>query len=373
MNDRYYWVGLGLVKGIGTVRTKALIDHFGSAKTAWCASKQELIDSGLNQRIAENLNKTRSEGHLEATWERIEKGNIQVLTLEDEGYPKRLKEINNKPAVLYVLGELTPEDDFAIGIVGTRRVTSYGRQVAMEVSSYLARNGLTVISGMARGVDGMAHKSCLEAGGRTIAVLGTGVDVVYPPEHRKLAEKIIENGALVSDYAPSTPPEATNFPPRNRLISGLSKAVVVVEAGHKSGAMITAKFAADQGREVFAVPGNINAPQSRGTNQMIQDGAYPLLRPEDILSVLDLEMIEEKKSARVVLPGDAVEAELYSLLTNEPQHIDEIGARSDLSIEEISSTLTIMELKGLVRQLGGMRYVAVRESQSPYHVDEEKD
>jgi DNA processing protein len=197
------------------------------------------------------------------------------------------------------------------------------------------------------------------------------VDRVYPPEHRRLAEQIVARGALASDYPPGTPPESTNFPPRNRIISGLSLAVVVVEAGQTSGALITAAFAADQGREVFAVPGNITAPQSVGTNRLIQNGAHPLLDPQTVLEALELTMVTEHRAARVVLPADAVEAQLFSALDREPLHVDEIRARTGLPIEKVSATLALMELKGMVRQVGGMNYVAVREAKEEYQVGEE--
>jgi DNA processing protein len=238
--------------------------------------------------------------------------------------------------------------------------------VAESIVNKLVSSGITIVSGMARGIDTIAHKTALEAGGRTLAVLGCGVDRIYPPENRKLAEQIMQAGALISDYSPGTPPEAVNFPPRNRIISGLSLATVVVEAGNRSGALITANFAADQGREVFAVPGSVLSPQSRGTNRLIQNGARPLLDPQEILDALDLARVTEYKAARVVLPADATEARLFDLLGLEPLHVDEIRARTDLPIEQVTAALTLMELKGMVRQLGGMRYMAVREEEAVY-------
>ncbi len=189
-----------------------------------------------------------------------------------------------------------------MAIVGTRRVTSYGRQVTEEIAAFLAQNGITVVSGLARGVDGIAHQAALNAGGRTFAVLGSGVDRIYPPEHRNLAEAIIGSGAILSDYPPDTPPEASNFPPRNRIISGLSMGTIVIEAGETSGALITANFSVEQGREVFAVPGNIFAPQSKGPNKLLQQGAHLLLKPHDILDVLDLTRVTEHRAARKALP-----------------------------------------------------------------------
>ena len=366
MNPKIYWVGFNQVKGIGAVRLRALLDYFGSLEVAWQAPADALLAAGLSQRIVENIIQARSGDALEKAWALIEQKQIQVLTWDDEDYPRRLKEIDQPPPVLYVRGTLTEQDEWAVAIVGTRRVTGYGRQVTEEVAVFLAQNGITVVSGLARGVDAVAHESSLRAGGRTIAVLGNGVDRVYPPEHINLAKKILEQGAVVSDYAPGTPPDAANFPPRNRIISGLCMASVVVEAGETSGALITANFAANQGRDVFAVPGNITAPQSKGTNRLIQDGAQPLLRPEDILEALQLNQVPQKQSTRRLIPADELESQLLNVLADETLHVDEICVRSELSIDKVSAALTIMELKGMVRHLGGMSYSMVRDDQANY-------
>jgi DNA processing protein len=363
-----YWVGFNLVKGIGAVRFRALLNAFGDAQAAWQASPEALRATGLSEKLVNNLVKMRSAVDLETFCQRLQGQGIQVLTWDDEAYPRHLKEIDQPPPVLYVRGGLLPEDEWAVAIVGTRRVTAYGRQVAEDVATTLARNGVTVVSGLARGVDSIAHQAALNAGGRTIAVLGNGVDKVYPPENRRLAEQILQQGALVSDYAPGTPPDGANFPPRNRIISGLSLAVVIVEAGQSSGALITASFAAEQGRDVFAVPGNITAPQSQGANRLIQDGATPLINPQDVLEALNLTMITEQRTARSVLPTDPVEKQVYRVLGQEPIHVDEIRMRAEMPIEQVSATLAMMELKGMVRQVGGMNYVAVREQPEDYSV-----
>jgi DNA processing protein len=365
-DPRLYWVGFNMVKGIGSVRFKTLLDAFGSAEAAWNASPEAMLDAGLSRKIVESFQRLRKGVSLEQVWERLRSLDVQVLTWDDEGYPRHLKEIDQPPPVLYVRGTLTSEDEWAVAIVGTRRVTAYGRQVAEDVATTLARNGVTIVSGLARGADSIAHQAALNAGGRTLAVLGSGVDLVYPPENRKLASQIIEHGALVSDYALGTPPDGVNFPPRNRIISGLSMAVVIVEAGQTSGALITAAFAAEQGRDVFAVPGNINAPQSQGTNLLIRDGAQPLLNPQDVLETLNLTMVAEHRAVRVTLPTDPVESRLYKLLSHQPMHVDEIRALADMPIETVSATLVMMELKGMVRQVGGMNYVAVRENPETY-------
>ena len=366
VDPKMYWVGFNIVKGIGSVRFKALLDRFGNAETAWNASPETLAEVGLSQKIIESFQRVHKGVSLEQIWERIQSLGAHVLTWDDEGYPRHLKEIDQPPPVLYIRGSLLAEDEWAVAIVGTRRVTSYGRQVAEEVATTLAQNGVTIVSGLARGVDSIAHQAALNAGGRTLAILGNGVDLVYPPENRRLAAQIIEHGALVSDYAIGTPPDGLNFPPRNRIISGLSMAVIIVEAGVTSGALITASFAAEQGRDVFAVPGNINAPQSQGTNRLIRDGAQPLLSPQDVLETLNLTMVTEHRAIRVALPTDPIESRLYKLLSHEPRHVDEIRAEASLPIETVSATLAMMELKGMVRQVGGMNYIAIREQPETY-------
>jgi DNA processing protein len=366
VNEKRYWVGFNLVKGIGAVRLQGLRDHFGDLALAWQAPPDALQAAGLSRKLAERVVQVRSDVNLENYLERVINRGIEILTWDDIQYPSRLKEIDQPPPVLYLRGTLKSEDNWAIAVVGTRRVSTYGRQVAEEIGSFLAANGVTVISGLARGVDAIAHQSALKAGGRTIAVLGCGVDRIYPPEHAHLAERIIANGAILSDYAMGTPPDASNFPPHNRIISGLSMATVVVEAGETSGALITAQFAVDQGREVFAVPGNILALQSKGTNKLIAQGAHPLLSVRDLLDVLNLTRNTEQRQSRRIIPADETEAKLMSVLTQEPLHMDEMRNQTGLPIERVSSTLAMMELKGLVRQIGGMNYVAVRDEQAQY-------
>jgi DNA processing protein len=366
MNPKSYWIGINLVKGIGAVRLRGLLDFFGSAENAWKASPEDLRTAGLSKLLVKRFVETREKVDLEKIWENIAKKNIRVMNWEDTDYPARLREISQPPPILYLQGEILEEDAWAVAIVGTRRVTAYGRQVTEEIATFLAQKGITIVSGLARGVDGIAHQSALKAGGRTLAVLGSGVNRIYPPEHRNLSASISKSGAVLSDYAPDTPPEGSNFPPRNRIISGLSMATIVIEAGRTSGALITANFALEQGREVFALPGNIYAPQSKGPNKLIQKGAHPLLEPRDILEVLDLTRITQHKSAQQSLPTDATELELLKTLSHEPSHIDEIRAKTGLEIQKVSSTLVMMELKGMVRHVGNMNYVSVREMQAKY-------
>lgn len=371
MDSKKYWVGFNLVKGIGSVRLRTVLDHFGDLALAWDAPGDALIAAGLSQKVIDNLFEVRGRVDLDRFYEKVQKYGIKVITWEDEAYPRRLKEIDQPPPVLYLKGEWLEEDDWSVAVVGTRRVTPYGNQVAAELGTFLAQNGITVISGLARGVDAISHSAVIKAGGRTFAVLGNGVDLVYPPENRRLSEQIVAQGGLLSDYAPGTPPDSANFPPRNRIISGLAIATVVVEAGETSGALITASFAAEQGREVFAVPGNINAPQSKGTNRLIQDGAHPLIEMKDILEALNLTQVTQQRTARRTLPEDATEVRLFQALNELPTHIDEVCAQVGMPIEKVSSTLAMMELKGLVRQVGGMNYVAIREGGSFYTVGED--
>ncbi|MFZ6028774.1 MAG: DNA-processing protein DprA [Chloroflexota bacterium] len=361
-----YWIGFNLVKGIGAVRFRALLDFFGNAEMAWNAPADALRQAGLSPKVIESLVKIRAQVSLEQVAERIIRSGIDVLTWDDEAYPRRLKEIDQPPPVLYLRGSLALEDEWAVAIVGTRRISAYGRQVTEDLAATLARSGVTVVSGLARGVDAVAHQTALKAGGRTLAVLGSGVDRIYPPEHERLAAQIAEAGAVIGDYPPGTPPEAQNFPPRNRIISGLSMVVVVTEAGEESGALITTRFAAEQGREVFAVPGSILSPHSRGPNRLIRDGARPMLSPQDVLESLNMELVVEHRAARSALPADPVEAQLYEALGPEPLHVDELRHQTGLPIEKVTAALTMMELKGLARQMGGMSYVRVREEAAEY-------
>jgi DNA processing protein len=361
-----YWIGFNRVKGIGSVRLKNLMDYFSSLEIAWNAPAEGLRAAGLSQKLVENLIKIRQKDDLQQVWEDIQRKNISVLTWDSPEYPRRLRELDQSPPVLYLRGTLKNEDELSVAIVGTRRASSYGRQATEELAACLAHNGVTVISGLARGVDTFAHQTALKAGGRSLAVLGCGVDVIYPPENRKLAEQLIGQGALISDYPPGTQPEGTNFPPRNRIISGLSMATVVVEAGETSGALITATFAAEQGREVFALPGSIYAPLSKGTNRLIQQGATPLLKIEEVLEVLGMERAHEHREARQSLPSDPIEAQILTAIQAETIHIDELTTLTGLPIGQVSATLAIMELKGMVRQVGGMNFVAIRESHQDY-------
>src|SRR5512136_1948171 len=282
MNDLRYWIGFSRVMGIGPAKLRALLDHFGDLETAWRAGSSDLREAGLDRRTLEYLLAARPGMDLDAEVAKVSRLGAKIVTWDDGDYAPQLKSIAAPPPVLYVKGAFAPADQWAIAVVGTRRATAYGREVTRSLVSDLARSGVTIVSGLARGIDAAAHEAALEAGGRTLAVLGHGIDYIYPPEHRKLAEQIVERGALVTDYPVGTAPEGKNFPPRNRIISGLSLGVLVVEGDKPSGARITADFALEQGRDVFAVPGNILQHSSRLPNMLIQEGAMPVLQVEDI-------------------------------------------------------------------------------------------
>ncbi len=369
LDPKAYWIGFNRIRGVGAVRFKQLLEYFRSLEVAWNAPYESLRNAGLGEKSASSIVKSRDSINLDSEWEKIVQNNIQVIIWGEEAYPRRLKEIEQAPPVIYIKGTFQEQDDWAVAIVGTRQKTSYGRQVAEELACFLAQNNISVVSGLARGIDSIAHEAALKAGGRTIAVLGCGVDQVYPPEHRRMAESIIQQGALISDFALGTPPDGINFPPRNRIISGLSLATVVVEAGETSGALITATFAVNQGREVFAVPGNITSPKSKGTNRLIQDGARPLLNFNEILESLNLEHVSDYHYAQTVLPADAIEAALIKLLNTEPLHIDDIQEATGLPVEKVSAALVMMELKGMVNQTSPMTYMAAKDDFAEYKVN----
>lgn len=366
MDTLRYWLGFNLVRGIGPVRLRMLLDFFGDIRSAWEAPEQVLREVKLDRRSLQNLLKLRHQVDLDEVLRQVERAGAQVLTWDTPDYPNLLRQITDAPPVLFVRGTLTPADEWSVALVGTRKATIYGREVAHRLATDLVQNRVTLVSGLARGIDSIAHKAALDAGGRTLAVLGSGVDHIYPAEHRKLADAIIENGALISDYPLGTRPEAANFPARNRIISGLSLGVVVVEADVKSGALITADFALDHGREVFAVPGSILSRASAGCNRLLRDGASIVTEIGDILETLHLDQVSEKQLAREILPANATEAAILERLTAEPRHLDELSREIELPVEMISSTLVMMELKGMTRQVAPLQYVVAREPDEAY-------
>jgi len=360
-DPRLPWLGFHLTKGIGPARIERLLNHFGDLGAAWAARPGELERAGFGEVLRTNLAATRRAWDLERELARVDAAGVTLLTWDDAAYPVRLRQISGAPPVLYVRGAFTPDDDLALGIVGTRRATAYGREVTTRLGGELAAAGLTIVSGLAKGIDAWAHDAALRAGGRTIAFLGCGVDVIYPAEHRALAARIAEGGqgALVSEHHLGTPPDAPNFPARNRLISGMALGVLITEAPLRSGALITTDFAAEQGREVFAVPGSILSPNSAGPNALIKEGAHPVTCVEDILEELNLSRREAQAETRRALPDNEDERAILRMLGDGPTHINDLGQTSGLPIAALGGLLTMLELKGLVRQLSAGQYVRV--------------
>lgn len=359
--ERACWIALLRVPGLGPVKFGRLIEGLGTAVATWEAGRDALRAAGLDAKTADALLEFRR-GHdpLRAYGQVVLQG-ITVLTLADAAYPPLLKEIYAPPPVLFLRGELAPDDRLCLAVVGTRGVTAYGRLITERFVSALVEHGVTIVSGLARGIDAVAHRTTLEAGGRTIAVLGSGVDVIYPSEHRGLAESIAVNGALVSDYAPGTKPERDNFPARNRLIAGLTRGTLIVEAGEVSGALITARMALEQNREVFAVPGNVTSAASAGVNALIRRGEAKLVaRVEDILEELHPDLVAEQLSLSDLLPENELEGAILRALSAEPLHVDDLSRATSLPIATVSSTLTMLEMKGVVKSAGGMVYARAR-------------
>ncbi len=357
-----------MVPGIGRVKFGLLESHFGSLENAWSATPPGLKQAGLDRASVRHIADYRPKISLDEEMEKLERFGVMVFTCHDPAYPGRLKEIYDYPPLIYLRGSLLAEDEWCLAVVGTRRSTVYGRQVAEEITADLARNNITVVSGLAKGIDSVAHLSALEAGGRTLAIFASGLDTVYPGENADLARRIMENGALISEYPLGTKPRADNFPRRNRIMSGISLGVLVVEAGESSGAMITANLAVEQNREVFAIPGSILSPVSKGTNQLIQDGAKLVRSYRDILEELNLTAVAQQIEMKVAIPPSDTETLLLEQLGAEPTHIDEVCRLSGLPAATVSSTLAMMELKGLVKQVGGMNYSLAREMREEYRV-----
>lgn len=373
MSDEKYWLAFNLVKGIGPAKVQALLSHYGELALAWQAPASEFERLGIDKRALSNLLEARATVDLDQQLQAVKAKGISLLTWESPGYPAYLREVDAPPPLLYVVGGLEEIDRWAVAIVGTRRVTPYGRQVTEELVTALVQNGVTIVSGLARGIDAIAHRAALQQGGRTLAVLGSGPDNIYPPEHRDLARQIVRgHGAVITEYPLGTAPDASNFPPRNRIISGFSLGVVVIEAGEPSGALITARFAMEQGRDVFAVPGNIHSPASKGTNRLIQQGAKLVTCAEDILEELNLSLVLEHTAVQLALPETAEEAALFPHLSGQPVHVDTLVRTTGLPSSVVSSTLTLLELKGVVRQVGAMNYVMAREPGPGYQVAQDE-
>jgi DNA processing protein len=353
-----YWVWLSSLNKITPRKRFQLLEHFKGPKNIWNASKtdlkllpfitrevmMQLLDEQKKDKAGEYLKKTKDLG-------------INIITIEDELYPTGLKNIYDPPIVIYMKGRLV-KDEKAIAVVGSRNATSYGLNMAKSLSYYMAGYGITVISGMARGVDSYAHKGAINAGGRTIAVLGCGLDIVYPPENKSLMEKIAHSGAVLSEYLPGVQPMPYNFPARNRIISGISMGVVIVEAGKRSGSLITADFALEQGREVFAVPGNAGSLYSVGTNRLIKEGAKMVTEVEDIFEELGIFADLKNKEAfglnKSRLQGlSSSELKIVECISLEPLHVDTILQKSGLGAQEVNSILIMLELKGIISKFPG--------------------
>ncbi len=362
VNDPKYWLGFSLVPGIGPKRLLILTQSFGDLGRAWHASEAQLHGARLDRETTAALLRTRAQIDLAAELAKIEQAGARLVTPEDVEYPALLKTSADPPLALYVKGTLTPEDDLALAIVGTRRATTYGRDSATFFARALAQQRVTIISGLAHGIDAAAHRGALEVGGRTLAVLGCGVDRIYPVDHAALAQQIIQNGALISEFPLGSSPEARHFPRRNRVISGLSLGVLVAEAPERSGALITADFAGEQGRDVFAVPGSIFNPAATGTNRLIQDGAKLVMTVEDILDELNIahRNVEARVLTERIAPAGQQERALLGFLHPEPLHIDELVRRSGFPAAAVMSTLTLLELQGYVEEDGRGSYRLVR-------------
>jgi DNA processing protein len=360
LEDRKYWLGFSLIQHVGPKTLLRLCKHFDSLKQAWNASPTDLRRAGLSENAAKHISQQRAEINLDRELQRIRQVDATFRTILDDDYPEPLKDIDDPPPVLYVRGTLTPQDANAICIVGTRKASIYGRDAAYQLSKDLAANGVTIISGLAHGIDTVAHEGALDAGGRTIAVTASGISEIYPADNLPLAHRIIQQGAVVTEFSIGTPPIGRNFPRRNRILSGLAHGVLVIEAGERSGALITAELAAEQGRDVFAVPGNIFNQAARGTNRLIQDGAKLVTQAADILE--EIEGVQQHIEAKETLKSsdNPIEQTLLDLLGPDPIHVDHLSRLSKLPIEEITSTLTLLELKGLARNVGQMQYILSR-------------
>jgi len=373
-NELKYWVALSRVQGIGPRRFAILESHFGSIENAWAGSRPDLVAAGLDARSADAIVDARKSIDVDAEWERLEREGLTAVHLRSADYPALLREIHDPPPVLYVRGELSPLDDRTVAVVGSRAATPYGREMARRISSGLAVSGVSVLSGLARGIDGIAHRAALDAGGKTVAVMGGGLDTIYPLEHAELARSIVESGgALVTEYALGMRPQAEHFPRRNRVISGLSRGVVVVEGDMKSGALLTVRWALDQDREVFAVPGSVLSPKSSGPNWLIQQGARLITGHEDILEELNLAVATAGKNgnseAESALEGvdilarennqEGADGRILALMVRAdgPMQVDEITRSLGLPAPEVSSSLTLLELRGAIRQTGPMMFI----------------
>lgn len=350
--DLIYYFWLTTVEGLSTRKILKIVDYFGSIEGAWDGSYNDFLHiDGITPKLADKIIKRKDEKNLLKEIGDIESKGINIITIDNDKYPEKLKTIYDPPCILYSRGNMKKCLGY-IGVVGSRKCTQYGRFIAKTISRLLCDYGVGIVSGMARGIDTEAHLGALSGGGFTCAVLGCGLDIVYPPENKKLMEEIVREGIVFSEYPPGTEPYQSNFPARNRIISGLSDGVLVVEAGEKSGALITADFALEQGREVFAVPGNIMSEPSKGTNALIKDGAKMVTDVADILCEIgiDFEIKNIDNAGHSFTPKEKM---LLDVISNSPIFIDDLIESVSLKVNEVNSILTLLELKGFIRVLPG--------------------
>ncbi len=361
--NRKYWLGLKLICKHDNRIFACLLKHFGSPKKVWEAGISDLKETRClaSDKISQ-IRSRRDEVNLDEELQKLEQANIGILTVDDRDYPELLRHIFNPPQVVFYRGELIRElsRSIVVAIVGARQATTYGKMIAEELASGLSEYGVTVVSGVARGIDSAAHRGALQGQGSTIGVLGCGLDVIYPPENRSLYEEIAKRGSLVTEHLLGTYPAAYNFPNRNRIISGLSEAIVIVEASLKSGALITADFALEQGREVFAVPGSIRSNLSKGPHRLIRSGACLVESVNDILLELGLTVQPVEISCDTATDLSEQEKQILRHLDWEPKHIDEVIRNSRMDASEVTSLLMVLEVKGFLRQDSGKRYLRVR-------------
>ena len=374
MEDLKYWLALSLIPQLGAARFRHLESYFGDLEHAWRAGLSQLRDAGLDSRTAQEVVSGRERLDPDDSMESLARAGVSVTNWNGENYPPRLRHISDPPPVLYYIGEIKPEDECSVAIVGTRNPTSYGREASSVLSRDLASAGITVVSGLALGIDGVAHRAALDCEGRTIAVVAGGLDSVYPREHTDLFRRIQGSGAVISEHPLGMRPDPRSFPRRNRLISGMTLGTVVVEAAEGSGTRWTVYQALEQNREVFCVPGSIFSPASRFTNRMIKEGAKLVADYTDILEELNLPDVaaderskggkpsnlqkeiteQEYENTEELEPGEAA---LMGHLSGRPLHVDDLCRQAGLPIASVTSMLTLLELKGKVEQIGSMHYV----------------
>lgn len=359
-DDAKYYNAFSLIGEIGPIKFKKLAFYFKNLENAWHASAQELEGSGIGKRLSDKIAGMRPAIYPEKEWEKLIKEQIAAITINDKNYPKLLKETYDPPAILYIKGKLSDALNFPLAVVGSRKVSTYGIQAIKDIVGGLARSGLSIVSGMAYGVDTAAHEAALSNGAKTIAVLASGLDSYNLSSRKQIAEKIIANGAIVSEYPLGKPAMKHQFPIRDRIIAGLTPAVLVIEAREKSGSLITPRLALEANRDVFAVPGSIYSPGSVGTNNLIKSGAKAITKYEEILEELGLTKDKECINNKSIVPASPEEKTILSLLSTEPLHIDAIAQKAKNSAKKISSALTLMEIKGMVKNLGNGNYSAIK-------------